>query len=638
MTISQNTIFGMLQSGLNLITQAISIHDHELKLVLGNQRFQTMFQIPDEFMQAGTGFRELLTYLAERGEYGPVDDITSFVEEKIALAQKFEPHYFERTRANGTSISVEGNPLDQGGWISVYTDITAIKQQETLSRSRAKNLSTELLEQSKNLAESNRELEATVRALETTRLELTESRERLDLINRMTPAHIAHVDQNGKYTHSNGRLPSVATVQRNDIIGLAFDEVLGPDVVQKVEAEFQKVLLGKQTVTEFQDEQSGTIIRLAMSPDIKSDNSIRGAFILSTDVTEEVQARRALAHARRKELATQLTSVLTHDFSNLLTIIMSQQSRLEEIQTDTPALQDIADTIKSATRRGRELVNSLNRVDAERDIEESPVQVSAFVTSLEQLARAALPKTIALHVSANIPHEQILLDAGFAQDAILNLVINASEACEGHGNISISFTHTSSNELEIKVADDGPGFSKEALEKAIMPFYSTKKEKVGRGLGLVSVFDFAKSCGGSLRIRNQQSGGALARITIPYVAAKSVSDSLVLLIDDDDDVRETARSYLRRAGHTVLEANSVSEASQLMSIEGLSIVVTDLDLGASGTGLDVISIVPQDVQKLIMTGLPTTNELRQHAEKECAVLVKPFDYHELQAALARISA
>jgi len=99
----------MIQSGLNLISQAISIHDQDLKLVHANQRFQSLFELPDELMEPGVSFSDVLYYVASRGEYGDLEtSIDQFVAEKVALARVFEPHYFERTRADGTTIAVEG--------------------------------------------------------------------------------------------------------------------------------------------------------------------------------------------------------------------------------------------------------------------------------------------------------------------------------------------------------------------------------------------------------------------------------------------------------------------------------------------------------------------------------------------------
>ncbi len=637
MSKSQSQLVSMIRSGLNLITQAISIHDQDLRLVHANQRFQKLFQLPDHLMQTGASFRDTLLYLSEQGEYGPLDDIPSFVDEKVDLALKFQPHYFERTRANGTSISVEGSPLEEGGWITVYSDITETKRQELLIRSRADSLSEELLERSADLAETNRALSATIRALEAAKIELRTSRERLELINHMTPAHIAHVDAQGFYTHSNGRLSSILPDTQSDIVGREMKVVLGPQIWSHVGPRLEKVISGTADVSEFRDAETGKYVRLAMSPDTQDDGQVMGAYILSTDVTEEVSARNALTYARRRELATQLTSAMSHDFSNLLTIIMGQQSRLDELGDLGPEVHDISGTIRSAAKRGAELVNSLNRISPELKIDPTSVNIAAFARNLEPLARAALGDSMTFAIDVALPDETLIFDPGFAQDALLNLVINASEACGGVGDVSIKLDRTSDAQLRFQVRDSGPGFETEALKNALNPFYSTKGGKVGRGLGMTSAYDFARSCQGRLRYRNHEDGGAEITLLIPYLPTTPSENGLVLLVDDSDDVRKTVRNHLRRCGHAVIEAATVGEAEQLMAIDGLTHIVTDLDIGRSGTGLDVATRAAPDIPVLIITGLPRTHELRQKAEAAHVVLGKPFDFDDLRQNLERVS-
>jgi len=476
----------MTVSGLNLITQAISIYDQNLRLVLANRRFQTMFNLPPRFAEAGADFADTLRYLSDKGEYGLIDDIEAFVAEKVELARAFEPHYFERTRANETTISVEGNPLSQGGWISVYTDITDIKRQEAVFHSQTEGLSEKLGQRTEDLFETNRVMAATVRALEAAKQELTDNKEQLALINAMTPAHIAHVNAEGVYTHSNGRLNTVLPVSKSDIVGRNFEEALGPHVWSHVRPRFESALQGKSGVSQFRDEDSGRFIRLAMSPDIQDDGTVMGAYILSTDVTEEVSARSALAHARRRELASQLTSGMAHDFSNLLTIIMGQQARLESAAEKDPVLNDISSTIKSAAKRGAELIESLSLIETQRVLDPVSVSVEGYFENVRQLARAAVPKIMQLEFSTAIPDERLIFDPGFAQDAILNLILNASEAInevDHSGVIRVEISRTSSDQLEVLVADNGPGFSEEALMNALAPFFSTKSGKIGRGMG-----------------------------------------------------------------------------------------------------------------------------------------------------------
>lgn len=638
MEISQPKLTGMVRSGLNLISQAISIHDQNLRLVHANLRFQTLFQLPDDLVKPGSDFGAVVRHLAENGEYGALDNIDEFVEEKIDLARKFVPHYFERTRANGTSISIDGNPLDEGGWISVYTDITEVKRQESFIRSHAESLSDALVQRSEDLARTNRELIATVRALEDAKQKLSESRERLALINRMTPAHIAHVNVDAEYTHSNGRLTSIVPHADKDIVGRHMADILGAGIWAYAGPNHARAMAGEETVSEFKDPQSGRFIRLAMTPDVDVTGRVVGAFILSTDATQEVSARNALAHARRRELATQLTSGMAHDFANLLTIIMGQQAQLEDIADRNPEVGQISETIKSAAKRGAELVSSLNNLSEQRQVNPVSVEIEAFLRGIEPLARAALPEEFEVDIRVNVPNQRLVFDPGFAQDALLNLFLNAAEACTSNGKITLSVTK-SGDHLEFLVHDNGPGFTEDALQKALSPFFSTKTSKsgkVGRGLGLTSVYDFAKSCGGTVKVGNADSGGAEVCLHIPYTPVSRLEDGLILLVDDDDDVRSTVRSYLRRRDHIVIEASSVQEAKTLMSLDGLACVVSDLDIGQTGTGLDVAALVPKGIPLMIITGLPPSNPLRQKAEQGHLVLEKPFTSDQLGTALDRL--
>ena len=136
----------MIAAGLNLIQQAMSIFDSDLQLVLINRPMQQMFNLPNMLVQPGTSFEYVIRYLAERGEYGEIDDLESFVSNRVELARNFEAHYMERTRANGRVISVEGAPLPEGGWVTVYTDITDLKQSEKARREKALEQKTRLLQ------------------------------------------------------------------------------------------------------------------------------------------------------------------------------------------------------------------------------------------------------------------------------------------------------------------------------------------------------------------------------------------------------------------------------------------------------------------------------------------------------------
>ena len=116
----------LTRSGLNLIGQALSIFDADLQLAVANNQYQAMFDLPDALTRPGASFEETIRFLVLRGEYGPQDDPEASVAYRVAQARQFQPHYFERQRADGRWVAVEGAPLTQGGWVTVYTDITDI--------------------------------------------------------------------------------------------------------------------------------------------------------------------------------------------------------------------------------------------------------------------------------------------------------------------------------------------------------------------------------------------------------------------------------------------------------------------------------------------------------------------------------
>ena len=340
----------MTAAGLNLIQQALSIYDSDLRLAVYNRRFAEMFGLPPELSTRGASFQETIRFLVERGEYGEVDDISEAVAARVEAARAFQPHYMERRRPNGRWISVEGAPLTTGGWITVYTDITEIKLQEGLLRARSAELSEQVLANAERLSQANRELAATNAALQETKRELTEMEARTRLTTEMMPAHIAHVGRDLRYTYSNRRLSSVmpGPGRPQSIIGLTGREALGEAAFRKIAPYLHRALEGEPAVFEFADEESGRRIRAAFTPDQTSDGPINGVYILSMDVTEEVQARSALMQTRKRELAAQLTSGLAHDFANLLTIILGLQGRLERMALPDGAQDIVAATVVSS--------------------------------------------------------------------------------------------------------------------------------------------------------------------------------------------------------------------------------------------------------------------------------------------------
>ncbi|XDA98057.1 PAS-domain containing protein [Sulfitobacter sp. LCG007] len=623
---TQLQIQALTTAGLNLIAQALSIYDAELRLAVSNAPFQQMFDLPDHLVTPGATFEDTIRHLVVTGEYGPVEDVENFVAEKVEQARAFVPHYMERTRANGRTISVEGSPLPQGGWVTVYTDISRSKQQEALLRARSEELSGQLLSHAEELAATNRELGAMNAALGEAKRELTEIEARTRLTTEMMPAHIAHIDESGHYTYSNRRLNSVIPGRPSDILGQHIADVLGGPVHERIAPQLKEAYAGRASVFEFNDDDSARRIRAAFTPDTRG-----GIYILSMDVTEETQARVALQQSRRRALAAQLTSGLAHDFSNLLTIILGVQAKLRNLEGLPAGAPALIEATLSAARRGGALLDSIADVTARRTLRPRATDLHLLLENLCTLAAPTLPPGVRLEVACDAPDRPLLLDPGFVQDSLLNLILNARDACGSRGTISVSARILHETWIEWVVSDTGPGFSERALRHAVDPFFTTKGAE-GTGMGLTMVWDRTKLAGGDLRLANT-GRGARVTLRLPYRPALGAPSALVLLVEDREDLRQIYRDMLTEAGNSVVEAVSADEAMALLAdLPEIGLVLSDIQLAGDATGLDLAErVAPSGTPVVLMTSLPADDPLCMRARQRAPVLHKPFSPRELSA-------
>lgn len=617
-----------IASGLNLIGQAISIFDSDLKLVIANARLQAMFKLPDALVKPGARFEDVIRHVARSGDYGEIDDIEAFVAERVRTARAFEAHYMERTRANGQIISVEGAPLPQGGWITVYTDITQTKRQEALLRSRASELSEQVVGHAEALAAKNRELAAANTALEEAKRQLTESEARIRLTTEMMPAHIAHITSDGRYTFSNRRLNAILPDAPADVLGHEFEAAVGPSAFREIHPYLQDAFEGLASVFEFTHDDSGRRIRVSFNPDDEG-----GVYIMSMNVTAETQARAALQQTRRRELAVQLTSGLAHNFSNLLTIILGLQSKLKA-RDDLPAgVAEMIEGTQAAARRGGTLLENIANVTAARRLRPSAVDVPGLLDNLTVLAKPTLPEGIDLQVASEVSHRPVMLDDGQLLDSLLNLVLNARDACGADGQVRVTARDVGGDWLEFTVEDNGPGFSSETHAHALEPFFTTKAG-VGSGLGLPTVFDMVKLAGGDLRIANAPGGGAVVSLRLPLRYAPENTGGLAMLVEDNDELRGQYRDLLMAEGYMVIEATRVDEALALLAdVPDICLILSDLRLQGDLTGADLARKTAGTTPTVLMTSLPATDPLHSEALGLAPVLSKPFDPTRLSALL-----
>jgi len=461
----------------------------------------------------------------------------------------------------------------------------------------------------------------------------------------MMPAHIAHVGPDLRYTYSNRRLSSVMPGRPSNIVGLTGREALGEDAFTRILPYLQRALTGEPSVFEFTDEGSGRRIRVAFTPDQIEAGPINGVYILSMDVTEEAQAREALVQTRKRELAAQLTSGLAHDFANLLTVILGLQARMERLELPGDGAELVAAT-RAAARRGGRLLDRIASISGKRELRPVATDLPAFLRDLRVLAEPTLPEGTTLTIATSGVAEPVMIDQGPLQDALVNLILNARDAIASAGGtaggeIRLSARPLRDTWIEITVTDTGPGFTEEALERALDPFFPTKGD-AGTGLGLSMVYDQAKLAGGTVRLANRPEGGARVTLRLPLrlagPAPAPATPDLVLLVEDTEEIRTSVREMLRAMGHAVIEAASVEEALTLADLPEIGMILSDIGLPGTRTGVDLMEALGTrgcKARRFLMTSLPPADPLRQRAAAlGVAVLPKPFEAGQLAAFLA----
>ncbi|CUH33606.1 Blue-light-activated protein [Jannaschia seosinensis] len=625
----------LTQAGLNLIGQGLSIYDSDLRLAVSNRMLATMFDLPDALTRPGARFSDTLRFLLERGEYGFVADIDAEIEARLTQARTFEPHYLERERPNGQVIAVEGSPLPEGGWVTVYTDITATRAQERLLRARSETLSEQLIARNEELAHANRQLAATNAALEQARREATDMAARIQLTTEMLPAHIARLDRDRRYTFSNRRLAAVMPGAASDIFGLTMEDALGPQTYAAIAPHLTRALDGEPEVFEITHDPSGRRIRVSFTPDRDEDGAVIGVYALSVDITEEAQARAALSQSAGRQVAAQLTSGMAHDFANLLTVILGLRDKLGTMDLPPPA-REAVDAIGVAATRGGVLIDRIAGLSGPRDLQPRATDLRAFLAETAVLGGASLPKGQELVWDVEGLEAPVLLDPEALRDALLNLVLNARDAIgEVPGRIRLTARALRDTWLEIEATDTGHGFSDQALAHGLEPFFTEKGED-GTGLGLSMVYDVVKLAGGRVRLGRAEGGGGRVALRLPLrPAPPGPAPMLVLLVEDAAHIREAVRVRLVTAGHSVLEAATVAEARDLLDIDGIDLVLSDIMLKSEETGLDLARAAgARGLRAALMTSLSVDAPLYREAAADWPVLRKPFSVEKLAAVIA----
>ena len=653
-----------LQAGLDRIDQGLTVIDGNLRLVAWNKAFLRLLDFPEDMAYAGASFASFIRYNAERGEYGP-GDVEAQVTERVQLASSFASHYGERVRPDGQVLAVRGEPLPDDGFVTLYTDITAnrrfaqqIQQQNVELEARVAERTSELKAAHQRLVEADAVTQRIATALRC-------SEENLRLITDTVPALIGYFDKQEIYTYANKVYSDWFGFTKEEMVGRSIRDVVGDEVYANVSSYVKQALQGQRVSYEYAMRRpTGQVFhaRSELVPEMDADGRVAGCFVLSVNITDLKNAQSALVHAQKMEAVGQLTGGLAHDFNNLLTVVIGNLVTLHERYPNDPDICEFVVPALNASRRGAALIKRLLAFASKQPLAPRSVNIADLVADTMILLKRTLPANITV---TSTPIDEPLFamtDAQQLENALLNLALNSRDAMPDGGQLLIQakrmnldlaqvadFDVTPGGYVALSVYDTGAGMDAATQARASDPFFTTKRFGLGSGLGLSMVYGFAKQSGGGIHIQSAPGEGCAVTLVLPYVednlepdaqagtqprtGRRGAAHPLVLLVEDDPDVRRVIRLQLVDLGYPVIEAEHAADALLLLaSVPTVGILISDIVMPGGMDGRTLCreaSLSAPDVKTLLISGYASSPE----SEVGPPLLKKPFTAFELQRAL-----
>jgi len=660
----------MLSAGLDLLDQGLTVFDADLRMVAWNAAFLRLLDFPESLARPGVSFEDFIRFNAERGDYGPGDPAQQ-VAERVARARSFQPHTTERIRPNGRILSIRGFPLPHRGFITVYTDVTEQRRAaEQISRHQAE-LEEHIASRTEALTRANRELTAAVDSNRAITQALRRSEQRLREITDAIPAAIAYVDKDRIYRYANKGYAEWFGWNSEQVPGHRVPEVIGQELFDTISANVDRAMAGERVSYEYRltgRDGEPAYARSTLVPDFAPDGSVLGCYVHSMDVTEQRHTQAALTQAQKMEAIGQLTGGLAHDFNNMLTVVIGNLVALKENHPDDPLTENFVEPAMHAANRGAELIRRLLGFARRQPLEPEPVEVNELILGMSKLIRRSLPSTIAVSTASREPCLVAMVDAHQLENALLNLALNARDAMPNGGELRIesSLEHLNvhaaadlevppGDYVQIAVTDNGMGMDGSTLARVFEPFFTTKQFGMGSGLGMSMVYGFTKQSGGGVRIRSRQARGTTVALLLPrieedetqpglpagrHVAAADLAGKLVLLAEDDADVRSVVRMQLSELGCAVVEAENGSEAADMVeNIPAIALVISDVVMPGAMDGRALARFVRRfrpDLPMVLMSGFAESefHTSGLDPDHDLPLLAKPFSRDKLLAALS----
>jgi PAS domain S-box-containing protein len=386
----------------------------------------------------------------------------------------------------------------------------------------------------------------------------------------------------------------------------------------------------------------------------------RGTHVILRDVTEKLNLEEQLRQSQKMESIGRLAGGVAHDYNNMLSAIIGYtELALEKIDESSPLFMDLQEVLKAANRSAS-LTRQLLAFSRKQTINPEIVDLNKTLEHTLKMLKKLIGEGIDLAWVPNRKKTSLLIDPTQIDQVLANLCINARDAIDGVGKITIETDTVSINEeycrthLDFKpgefvllaVSDDGCGMEHEVAEKIFEPFFSLKGEK-GTGLGLSTVYGIVKQNKGFIHVYSEKGEGTTIRIYLPKYEGKASPvekptdepiqegyGQTILLVEDEAAIREMTQSMLERLGYHVLVARTPGEAIRLADKfkQEIALLLTDVvmpEMNGRELTRKLHETYP-DLKTLFMSGY-TANVIAHHGvlDKGIHFMQKPFSIKEL---------
>jgi two-component system cell cycle sensor histidine kinase/response regulator CckA len=379
-----------------------------------------------------------------------------------------------------------------------------------------------------------------------------------------------------------------------------------------------------------------------------------------TDISRRKALEEQLLQAQKMEAVGRLAGGIAHDFNNMLTVISGYDRMILDELPPTDPLREYAEEILKAAERAGSLTNQLLAFSRRQIIQPRLMNVNAVVGQTEKMLRRLLGEDIQLVFELNAESGNIKADPNQIIQAIVNLAVNARDAMLTGGRIVVETANVHLDEnyvrthlgvqpgdfVMIAMTDTGQGMDAVTRQRIFEPFFTTKEQGKGTGLGLATVYGMVKQAGGDIWVYSEVGSGttfklyfprvheAISEVTASEVDHRTLGGETVLVVEDENAVRDLTVRMLKQLGYVVLAAASGSEAVAISNAyaDRLALLVTDVVMPQmSGRQVaDALLAARPDIKVLYLSGY-TESTVIHHGVLDSAVdfLPKPFSREAL---------